>query len=377
MNRNVNLNVNTANSSLYIGGMPTELFQDGYSLPSVVNARTGFVGSLASFQLNDAQLGLSQRLPNFARPNTEVVPGSMTIQKSDCRKDPCGFSGVCVEEYQSFSCICEMTSLEGAQCTQESYAFKFDSERQYSYAARPGFVRYSLIKDRQPNTLKDRLAFAFRTTSLKKGGRRTTVLHIIGAKQPGQPHPDFIRVDVMWDRVEVHYNMGVDTVTMGWSPPFDRRGLQNVQSYTVNDGKWHVVRFKRTGPNASLQVDEHAEIVRSPQGMSIIFRYLFCPHLSSNSTSFFSFFSLFSLKITKISISIFFFNLINTKFKSPITQFSSLHQPVRNHTKKILKYLNSVRVISLTVVTFFPSNYVSIFFWLFQIVFFKSNKKND
>lgn len=37
---------------------------------------------------------------------------------------------------------------------------------------------------------------------------------------------------------------------------------------TVNDGKYHVVRFTRSGGNATLQVDNHPVIERYPPGKS-------------------------------------------------------------------------------------------------------------
>lgn len=37
----------------------------------------------------------------------------------------------------------------------------------------------------------------------------------------------------------------------------------------VNDGRYHVVRFTRHGPNATLQIDLEMPQVKNPTGMSL------------------------------------------------------------------------------------------------------------
>ena len=36
----------------------------------------------------------------------------------------------------------------------------------------------------------------------------------------------------------------------------------------MNDGQYHVVRFRRSGPNATLQVDDRAPQTKNPIGMT-------------------------------------------------------------------------------------------------------------
>lgn len=52
------------------------------------------------------------------------------------------------------------------------------------------------------------------------------------------------------------FNVGTDDITI------------DEPAVTVNDGKYHVVRFTRSGGNATLQVDNHPVIERYPPGKS-------------------------------------------------------------------------------------------------------------
>ena len=38
----------------------------------------------------------------------------------------------------------------------------------------------------------------------------------------------------------------------------------------VDDGKYHVVRFTRSGPNATVQVDDHTIQHKNPPGQNLI-----------------------------------------------------------------------------------------------------------
>lgn len=55
-------------------------------------------------------------------------------------------------------------------------------------------------------------------------------------------------------KVGVIFNVGTDDITI------------DEPAVTVNDGKYHVVRFTRSGGNATLQVDNQPVIERFPSG---------------------------------------------------------------------------------------------------------------
>lgn len=57
-------------------------------------------------------------------------------------------------------------------------------------------------------------------------------------------------------KIGVIFNVGTDDITI------------DEPAVTVNDGKYHVVRFTRSGGNATLQVDNHPVIERYPPGKS-------------------------------------------------------------------------------------------------------------
>lgn len=50
------------------------------------------------------------------------------------------------------------------------------------------------------------------------------------------------------------YNMGTEDHPIG------------EHSVHVNDGQYHVVRFTRSGPNSTIQVDDHNVRVKQPPG---------------------------------------------------------------------------------------------------------------
>lgn len=54
--------------------------------------------------------------------------------------------------------------------------------------------------------------------------------------------------------IGVIFNVGTDDITI------------DEPAVIVNDGKYHVVRFTRSGGNATLQVDNHPVIERYPPG---------------------------------------------------------------------------------------------------------------
>lgn len=65
-------------------------------------------------------------------------------------------------------------------------------------------------------------------------------------------------------KIGVIFNVGTDDITI------------DEPAVTVNDGKYHVVRFTRSGGNATLQVDNHPVIERYPPGKSARAAPCFC-----------------------------------------------------------------------------------------------------
>lgn len=68
--------------------------------------------------------------------------------------------------------------------------------------------------------------------------------------------PGFVFLSVTQERgkIGVIFNVGTDDITI------EENGV------VVSDGKYHVVRFTRSGGNATLQVDNQPVIERFPSG---------------------------------------------------------------------------------------------------------------
>ncbi|KAL6087208.1 hypothetical protein STEG23_008292, partial [Scotinomys teguina] len=96
-------------SDLYIGGVAKETYK---SLPKLVHAKEGFQGCLASVDLNG-------RLPDLISDalfcNGQIERGCEG-PSTTCQEDSCSNQGVCLQQWDGFSCDCTMTSFSGPLC---------------------------------------------------------------------------------------------------------------------------------------------------------------------------------------------------------------------------------------------------------------------
>nr|XP_010958446.1 PREDICTED: neurexin-1 [Camelus bactrianus] len=96
-------------SDLYIGGVAKETYK---SLPKLVHAKEGFQGCLASVDLNG-------RLPDLISDalfcNGQIERGCEG-PSTTCQEDSCSNQGVCLQQWDGFSCDCSMTSFSGPLC---------------------------------------------------------------------------------------------------------------------------------------------------------------------------------------------------------------------------------------------------------------------
>ncbi|XP_030886482.1 neurexin-1 [Leptonychotes weddellii] len=94
---------------LYIGGVAKETYK---SLPKLVHAKEGFQGCLASVDLNG-------RLPDLISDalfcNGQIERGCEG-PSTTCQEDSCSNQGVCLQQWDGFSCDCSMTSFSGPLC---------------------------------------------------------------------------------------------------------------------------------------------------------------------------------------------------------------------------------------------------------------------
>ncbi|KAF6200207.1 hypothetical protein GE061_006510 [Apolygus lucorum] len=214
---------------LYLGGLP----KDGFSrLPKLVSSKHGYEGCLASLDLNGES-------PNIL--DDAVVPSSLVSSGCDgpstkCSHNICSNRGVCVQQWNSYTCDCDMTSYTGPRCTEESIAYEFGPNR--------GLVTYVFPEDRRPEMKSDVLALGFITD------QDDAVLFRVDSGTSN----DYMELEIVEGNIFMVYNMGTNDHPIGEI---------NVK---VNDNQYHVVRFTRSGANSTIQVDDYNVQTNHPAG---------------------------------------------------------------------------------------------------------------
>ncbi|KAE8284176.1 Neurexin-1a Neurexin Ia-alpha Neurexin-1a-alpha Precursor [Larimichthys crocea] len=133
---------------LYIGGISKEMYRD---LPKLVHSREGFQGCLATVDLNG-------RLPDLladALATMGQVERGCEGPSTTCQEDSCSNQGVCLQQWEGFTCDCSMTSYAGPLCN--------DAGTTYIFGRDGGVVVYTWPPNERPSTRADRLALGFST----------------------------------------------------------------------------------------------------------------------------------------------------------------------------------------------------------------------
>ncbi|XP_063117507.1 neurexin-3 isoform X16 [Rattus norvegicus] len=213
---------------LYMAGLAQGMYSN---LPKLVASRDGFQGCLASVDLNG-------RLPDLINDalhrSGQIDRGcEVALTKADlqgpsttCQEDSCANQGVCMQQWEGFTCDCSMTSYSGNQCN--------DPGATYIFGKSGGLILYTWPANDRPSTRSDRLAVGFSTT-VKDG----ILVRIDSAPGLG----DFLQLHIEQGKIGVVFNIGTVDISI------------KEERTPVNDGKYHVVRFTRNGGNATLQVD--------------------------------------------------------------------------------------------------------------------------
>ncbi|XP_060943112.1 neurexin-1a-like isoform X1 [Limanda limanda] len=225
--------------NLYVGGVAKEMFKE---LPKLVFAKEGFQGCLASVDLNG-------RLPDLMSDALDCVGQiergcEVALMKADlqgpsttCQEDSCANQGVCLQQWEGFSCDCSMTTFGGPLCN--------DAGTTYIFGRDGGLVTYTWPPNDRPSTRADRLAIGF-STHLKDA----VLVRVDSSSGLG----DFLKLHIEKGNIAVVFNVGTDDINIEETSKF------------VNDGKYHIVKFTRSGGNATLQVDDLPVIERYPTG---------------------------------------------------------------------------------------------------------------
>ncbi|XP_077566307.1 neurexin-3b-like isoform X12 [Stigmatopora nigra] len=245
--KSVTQNVNGAKNldlkgDLFVGGLGPNMYQN---LPKLVVSREGFQGCLASVDLNG-------RLPDLINDalfrSGQIERGcEVGFTKADlqgpsttCQEDSCANMGVCIQQWENFTCDCSMTSYSGTHCN--------DPGTTYIFGKGGGLITYTWPNNERPSTRTDRLAVGFSTT-IKDG----ILVRIDSAPRLG----DYIMLHIDQGKVGVTFNIGTVDISV------------KELTTAVNDGKYHLVRFTRNGGNATLQVDNWPINEHFPSGRQL------------------------------------------------------------------------------------------------------------
>ncbi|XP_071973917.1 neurexin-2-beta isoform X9 [Engystomops pustulosus] len=215
---------------LYIGGLPRNMYT---TLPKLVASRDGFQGCLASVDLNGRLPDLLTDALHRVGPVDRGCDGPSTT----CSEESCGNLGVCLQQWDGFICDCTMTSYGGPVCN--------DPGTTYIFGKGGALITYTWPPNDRPSTRADRLAVGFTTQQ-----KDAVLLRVDSASGLG----DYLQLHIDQGTVGVIFNVGTDDITI------EEPGA------LVSDGKYHVVRFTRSGGNATLQVDSWPVNERYPAG---------------------------------------------------------------------------------------------------------------
>ncbi|XP_077089488.1 neurexin-2-beta isoform X6 [Siphateles boraxobius] len=216
---------------LYIGGVGKSMYN---SLPKLIASRDGYQGCLASVDLNG-------RLPDLIADALhrvgQVERGCEAGPGTTCTEDSCSNQGVCLQQWEGFTCDCTMTTYGGPLCS--------DPGTTYIFGRGGALITYTWAPNDRPSTRADRLAVGFSTQQSDA---------VLVQVESSQGLGDYLQLHIEQGKVGVIFNVGTDDITI------------DEPAVTVNDGKYHVVRFTRSGGNATLQVDNQPVIERFPSG---------------------------------------------------------------------------------------------------------------
>ncbi|KAM9450245.1 neurexin-2-beta-like isoform 2-T2 [Clarias gariepinus] len=118
----------------------------------------------------------------------------------------------------------------------------------YIFGKGGALITYTWAPNERPSTRADRLAVGF-STQLKDA--------ILVQVESTQGLGDFLQLHIEQGKICVIFNVGTDDITI------------DEPAVLVSDGKYHVVRFTRSGGNATLQVDNQPVIERYPTGRQL------------------------------------------------------------------------------------------------------------
>ncbi|XP_053395317.1 neurexin-1-like isoform X3 [Mercenaria mercenaria] len=208
---------------LYIGGLVKSRF---FSLSVKIMSRNGFLGCIASFDINGENINILEAATYVEQTSAHSVTSGCSGSELTCLATSCYNGGRCEQQWNSFKCNCDMTSFTGSHCADESVTYQFGLGK--------GLVVFEYPEDARPSTKTDYLALGITTIQTSQA----KILRVDSADTD-----DYIEVELVNGNIFMVYNMGQENIP-----------VVTLQQ-KVNDGKYHVIRFHRSGTDAVLEVD--------------------------------------------------------------------------------------------------------------------------
>ncbi|XP_051529640.1 neurexin-1a-beta isoform X10 [Myxocyprinus asiaticus] len=118
----------------------------------------------------------------------------------------------------------------------------------YIFGRDGGLIVYTWPPNDRPSTRADRLAVGFSTQQ-----KDAVLVRVDSSSGLG----DYLQLQIEKGNIKVVFNVGTDDINIEETSKF------------VNDGKYHIIRFTRSGGNATLQVDDLPIIERYPTGRQL------------------------------------------------------------------------------------------------------------
>ncbi|XP_052769324.1 neurexin-1-like isoform X2 [Mya arenaria] len=207
---------------LYVGGLLKTRY---YQLSMKISSRNGFLGCLASLDINGKRIDILESATNKDVLAQNPVSRGCSSSAATCDTNSCAHGGRCEQQWNSYVCNCEMTTYTGSRCMDESITYEIGLD--------DGLIAYEYPGNDQPTTKQDYLAIGISTIQ-----NEASILRIDSAETN-----DYIEMELVNGNIFMVYNMGLEDIPVV------------TLEQAVNDGRYHVIKFVRSGANASLQVD--------------------------------------------------------------------------------------------------------------------------
>uniref|UniRef100_A0A8B9JD74 Neurexin 2 n=1 Tax=Astyanax mexicanus TaxID=7994 RepID=A0A8B9JD74_ASTMX len=102
---------------LYVGGVGKSMYN---SLPKLIASRDGYQGCLASVDLNGR---LPDLIADALHKVGQVERGCDAGPGTTCTEDSCSNQGVCLQQWEGFTCDCTMTTYGGPLCADRDVSY--------------------------------------------------------------------------------------------------------------------------------------------------------------------------------------------------------------------------------------------------------------